>query len=454
MQFEEFDKKVQEAASHHHPAYDEKAWGKMEQLLDKHLPQKEKKRRRFFYLLLLLAGLGTAGILLLQPGSKRMAPPVAVTRELKPFAEVNPGKQKNEVLQEPVAQRVSPSLPKISREEEVVSGIPVKRHPSGNRIVITKGNDPFSQTLLPNSGRTGPELNEASKGSKPGNEKVASGREEINAAEPVAKISLRDSMSNTVPRTDQQKVAAENTSNPAMTGTVPPVAGKEEKTVALQQGQENPAVKKAQPLKRSSQLFLAVSAGPDVSFTAGGKPGVTRISGGFGIGYTYKDRFTLRTGVYEGRKIYKAAPDAYNAPALFYVYYPYLERVWANCRIREIPINLSYHFGKSSGRDWMVTAGLSSLLMKEEVYDYTYKRTANGPLLYRRWSVIDQGKHLFSVLTVGAGYRRTLGKRVTVLAEPYLKVPLSGVGYGKVKLFSSGISFSVAVNPFTPKLLK
>ena len=41
MQFEEFDKKIKEAAEHHHPAYDEQAWGKMNKLLDKHMPQKE-----------------------------------------------------------------------------------------------------------------------------------------------------------------------------------------------------------------------------------------------------------------------------------------------------------------------------------------------------------------------------------------------------------------------------
>ena len=34
MQFEEFDNKAKEAADHHHPAYDEQAWTKMQKLLD------------------------------------------------------------------------------------------------------------------------------------------------------------------------------------------------------------------------------------------------------------------------------------------------------------------------------------------------------------------------------------------------------------------------------------
>jgi len=36
-------------------------------------------------------------------------------------------------------------------------------------------------------------------------------------------------------------------------------------------------------------------------------------------------------------------------------------------------------------------------------------------------------------------------------AEPYLKLPLGGVGYGKVKLNSTGILFSVSVKPFEQK---
>ena len=64
MQFEDFDKKIKEAAEHHHPAYDEMAWDKMEKLLDKHLPQKEDKKRRFIFFLLLFLFLGGAVIII------------------------------------------------------------------------------------------------------------------------------------------------------------------------------------------------------------------------------------------------------------------------------------------------------------------------------------------------------------------------------------------------------
>src|SRR5687768_11586645 len=71
MQSEEFDKRIIDAAEHHYPAYNEKAWSKMERLLDTHMPQEDKNRRRgilFLLLFLLLSG-GVTWYFLTKPGN-------------------------------------------------------------------------------------------------------------------------------------------------------------------------------------------------------------------------------------------------------------------------------------------------------------------------------------------------------------------------------------------------
>jgi|SRR6185295_17972952 len=69
MWSDEFDKKMRETTEGSHPAYEEKAWVKMEELLDQHLPQ--KRRRRFIPLLLLpLALVGTGIFFAIQQHSK------------------------------------------------------------------------------------------------------------------------------------------------------------------------------------------------------------------------------------------------------------------------------------------------------------------------------------------------------------------------------------------------
>ena len=56
---EEINKKIKDAADQYHPAYDDAAWGKMEQMLDEHLPQKKDRRRIIYFipLAILVAGL-------------------------------------------------------------------------------------------------------------------------------------------------------------------------------------------------------------------------------------------------------------------------------------------------------------------------------------------------------------------------------------------------------------
>ncbi len=49
MLFDNFDKKIKEAAEQHHPAYDENAWRKMENLLDQHLPQATRQAKIFSF---------------------------------------------------------------------------------------------------------------------------------------------------------------------------------------------------------------------------------------------------------------------------------------------------------------------------------------------------------------------------------------------------------------------
>src|SRR5688572_356564 len=106
MLFENFDKKIREAAERHHPAYDENAWARMEKLLDREMPLKENRRRRFLMILFLLAGLGIAGLLIVQPWKKSSEELVAKENITAPGNKLLP----SQPLQEnPVQKEITPS---------------------------------------------------------------------------------------------------------------------------------------------------------------------------------------------------------------------------------------------------------------------------------------------------------------------------------------------------------
>ena len=174
------------------------------------------------------------------------------------------------------------------------------------------------------------------------------------------------------------------------------------------------------------------------------KTGKTTLVYGAGIGYTL-NRFAIRAGIFASKKIYWASPDDYTLsrtppPSVKF------EGADANCDVVEIPVKLSYSFIDKDKSSWFAGAGLSSYIMKKESYVFTYK-TPSGTIPYP-YEAKNENKHYFSILNLSAGYTRRISNTVSLTAEPYVDIPMVGIGVGKVHLNSAGILFSVGVKPF------
>ena len=204
-------------------------------------------------------------------------------------------------------------------------------------------------------------------------------------------------------------------------------------------------------LKNRNGFAISVSAGPDVSKAASSKAGKTTLVYGAGLSYT-RNRLSLRTGIYASKKIYAAGPKDYT---LSYQY-PTMkfDHADADCNVIEIPLNLSYNFGFGTRNNWFAGAGLSSYLMQKEVYDYLYKNISSGQPYYHHYEVKNENQNWFSILNLSAGYTRQINKMISISAEPYVRIPLDGIGVGKVHLYSGGILFTAAVKPFNNKSKK
>ncbi len=467
MQSEQFDKKTKEAADHHHPAYDEQAWNRMEKLLDKHLPQKEegKKRFIFFLLLLLLAGGGT-WLLLSKPwqGDKKIAAGNPVEKSSSAESSVKDdttGKNTPAVSPEnniASNNENSNGEPVAQKDQLNMTGQPVNNNVSAKNNVTRKNVVPGSKLLTNKNDQTSFAISNGTKASKRNKDSKEINNKEVND-QPVtnANPSIQNDGSLIPATPSEKKKPVTNTSKPVASSSPAtatekpaqkedPVMAKAEVPETLRQTQGTTTKKKNDKNKKKNSLFFSLSAGPDLSFVGSGNSSKTKLVAGAGIGFTFKDKITLRTGFYSGRKVYSARPSDYKAPPAFYTFYPYLEKVDANCKVYEIPVSLSYNFGKKN--NWFVSAGVSSFLMKEESYDYIYKYTPTGNTYTNNWTIKNENSHYFSIGTLSAGYKHNIGKKITVMAEPYIKVPFGGVGYGKVKLNSGGVLFTIGVKAF------
>lgn len=128
----------------------------------------------------------------------------------------------------------------------------------------------------------------------------------------------------------------------------------------------------------------------------------------------------------------------------------YLTKIDADCKVYEIPLSITYQFNRSEKQGFFGGAAISSLIMKNEDYDYVYNYPGQPTYTYRH-SVNNENRHLFSMLTLSGGYQRKLSNTFSIAAEPYIKIPLSGVGLGNVKLSGAGVLFSMQLRPFNKR---
>ena len=192
---------------------------------------------------------------------------------------------------------------------------------------------------------------------------------------------------------------------------------------------------------RQPRFYIGLVAAPDlttVKFVDVERP---KLNIGVVLEYRLTNRLRVSTGLLRANKEYFARREDYDWSA-----YPRAATrnfTWVDgaCTVLDVPLNLRYDAVVRPQARLFGSVGLSSFFMQRERYSYDYKEYNTS--YYWERSYVNANRHLFSVLNLSFGYEHQLGKHLSLQAEPYLKVPLAGVGAGKVRLTSGGIFFGV-----------
>lgn len=420
MWSDEIDKKIKKTAEgYHQPAYDDKAWDNMEVLLDKHLPI-EKRRKWFiiFWLLpLALIGTGIYFIIQKQPGKGITQEKAAIA---PPTGNTNPVSNQTGLTTDSKETITKPS----SVKDQLVNSSTTKKVKS------------YPQQRLEQTGSS-PE------------EKLIS---KVSEGEPVASKEVNDKNNKLIPDINTQ-ISASNPTKSVPDADITSVSKDVAGGTAVKENKEADSIKsneavietKTQKPKSSfaSKITFNISAGPDISIVGLDNPGSWNLQFGVGLSYAISKKISIRTGFFTGHKIYTADSADYHSK---YVP-PNLQKVDANCTVYEIPVNLIYNFPATKKHNWFISGGLSSYLMKKEIYDYYYINNWGQMRIYNH-TYTSENTHLFSVINLSGGYQYHFNDRFSILTEPYARIPISGIGHGKVNLNSAGILFTAGFKPF------
>jgi len=432
MKPDKFDIKIQEAAAQNEAAYDEQAWSAMEKLLDEEMPQKKKDNKKLFWWFLLLCILISGLWLTLRPGEnlrvatipeKATAADTLTTNSdyVLKNKKLSTHQKENEKIISP--HQASKFQPKKSFSEKK-PGITFSINHRDRKIVDDE------------------KINSSNQNPTAKNENNSN-----DDAHSVDKINHTDV-------TNEPKSAIEETEPEKQDSNKNIIAIVNEKNDSIINRKNSPSpakkIKDSARNKFRKSFLISVSAGPDISAVNINNLGRTELVYGAGIGYIVNKRWSVRAGFYVAKKGYGAKSSDYHPPARFWNYYPDLTSIDANCKVYEVPLLVNYNFSRDTKHQWFVSAGLASYFMKKEDYDYISK-SPSGQISYNNYTIRNENQHYFSSLKLSAGYEKKLSSKISLTAEPYLNLPLTGIGYGKVKLYSAGILFSLDVKPFSKK---
>lgn len=189
-------------------------------------------------------------------------------------------------------------------------------------------------------------------------------------------------------------------------------------------------------------FYYSMVAGPDVSVVKFQKTSNAGYSIGIMLGYQVTKQLSIFTGALFDKKVYYTNGKYLDTSRLKLPLHSIILNADGYCKMIEIPVNFKYDFITSHGNSWFLSTGLSSYLMQQEDYNLEYTRY-NTPYK-KEYGYSNSSRDWFSILNISAGYQKSLSKQTNISISPYFKIPLKGIGIGKLPLNSSGIYFSVS----------
>jgi hypothetical protein len=114
--------------------------------------------------------------------------------------------------------------------------------------------------------------------------------------------------------------------------------------------------------------------------------------------------------------------------------------------IFEVPVKFKYSVFQKNRSGIMLSTGFSSYLMTKEENDY--QAMMNGSEQSMVGSYKNNKRYIAVAANISAEYNYKTGKHTRLRIEPYIQIPLKGIGIGSMPVMTTGLHFGFS--RFTP----
>lgn len=192
--------------------------------------------------------------------------------------------------------------------------------------------------------------------------------------------------------------------------------------------------------KVPAKFYVGAFVAPDVTFIKFQRTNGVGASFGLTGGYQLNKNLSIETGISLDTKKYYTNGEYFDKSNIPNFYNGELLSVNGNCNMFEVPVNIRYKFSSNSNSNFTAAIGTSSYFMTKESYNYSM--LAWGQPVQGSYTSHPSSKNLFAVINLSAGYEKKFSN-ISLLIEPYYKVPVKGIGTGNLYMSSTGINLGI-----------
>jgi len=92
-----------------------------------------------------------------------------------------------------------------------------------------------------------------------------------------------------------------------------------------------------------------------------------------------------------------------------------------------------------------INTGISSYIMLNEKYKQIDNEGAGAPKISVR-EIVNRNQHVFGVANLSISFNRKVSSNFNIGIQPFLKLPLTGLGEYGTRLRSAGVAVSLNIN--------
>jgi hypothetical protein len=209
---------------------------------------------------------------------------------------------------------------------------------------------------------------------------------------------------------------------------------------------ESPKPEKTRLSINKKGFYIGAVFGPQVNEVKGQGFTKTGFSAGILTGYRFAKRFSVETGILYSNKHYFSDGKYFDMTKASSTMPLNMKVISLNgsSSIFEIPVKFKYDFVTKNKSNWFIASGVSSYILTKESNNYIALISGVQQNLASNYK--NKRGYFLATFNLSIGNEFKIGNNQTkIRIEPYLQMPLHGIGIGAMPVYSAGLHIGITL---------